>query len=1099
MTDRAPTRAPTPLPSESAIETLAHALSVRADLASDWVHRTLPMAPDGKYDPEYQPPKEAEADERNHARLTKVLNDFIRVLPKDTPLNPLEVIDALVDQARHPDSIDDRKGAFSAIFEIMSHLPPQSAPAKKLAHGALTLLYNTIPHPPATSLGPQYTYRQADGGGNNIQNPEIGQAGTPYARSVQTRSAIAPNALPDPGLVFDTLMRARDDEHNKKFVEHPGGNSSLTFAWATIVTHSLFRTNPKDWNINDTSSYFDLSPLYGINQKTQDAVRDKAQGRGLLYPDVFSEERLTFLPPAASALLVVWNRNHNYIAENLLRINERGKWRDPASLDEAARLAQDEEIFQISRLVNCGHFMSFIVNDYVAAFLGVSEGITSPLLDDAFAPMKESSGVPVTRGQGNQCSVEFNVLYRWHSVLSEKDRAWTTNVFTHVFGDAKPLSSLTLPEFRAGFIRAVSTLSPDPRTREFGGIKRDPRTQRFADADIARILQDATDAPAGAFRARGVQPELRVIEILGIEQARKWGCCTMNEFREFLGLKRFASFEEWNPDKKIAEAARKLYGHVDNLELYVGLECEDIMPLRPGVRLSSGFTLMRAILADALALIRGDRYFTTDFTPWNLTAWGFQDCKRDVHNGALGGELAKLLARHLPAYYPPNSVYTCFPFFTPDHMKKSLVKRDKAGAYTFTRPIPLAPVHVVSSIPGIRSVLENPKQFTAATEKKYAKKVVTALFPGPAAVEEHRAWYRGVVAKQIAREGFEYDGAEGRYVDVVKHVANGAAVRWAAERAFGISLRTDEKERGVLTADEVSEMLATIFTNDFLAVGDAEQAFSNAWAAGEAHKKLFALAYAAVKFAAPDSGPNLIEEAAAHFSAWVHPHKAQSFVDFVERLVESEPEAQWDKLAAQTVGIAIELFAGFTHGAVKVIDFYLGDSAERKQNRAHMAELVRAETAAADKQLLGYVREALRLNPPVPGLWRDCVENSVLIASEDKLSTQVSAGDRVWLSLANAFVNPADFPNPTTVDIDRPPISLGGREALTTAQHVTELTILEVVKAVFELPNVRRAAGDAGQLTGFTQVVNGTPTSMYLSPYGTVSRWPGSMNVVYDA
>ena len=31
---------------------------------------------------------------------------------------------------------------------------------------------------------------------------------------------------------------------------------------------------------------------------------------------------------------------------------------------------------------------------------------------------------------------------------------------------------------------------------------------------------------------------LRLVEILGIEQARAWGVCTMNEFRKFLGLKR---------------------------------------------------------------------------------------------------------------------------------------------------------------------------------------------------------------------------------------------------------------------------------------------------------------------------------------------------------------------------------------------------------------------------------------------------------------------------------------------------------------------------------------------------------------------------------
>ena len=47
------------------------------------------------------------------------------------------------------------------------------------------------------------------------------------------------------------------------------------------------------------------------DQQTQDLVRDKAAGRGLMYPDTFSEERLLFLPPAASVLLVILCRNHN--------------------------------------------------------------------------------------------------------------------------------------------------------------------------------------------------------------------------------------------------------------------------------------------------------------------------------------------------------------------------------------------------------------------------------------------------------------------------------------------------------------------------------------------------------------------------------------------------------------------------------------------------------------------------------------------------------------------------------------------------------------------------------------------------------------------
>jgi len=41
-----------------------------------------------------------------------------------------------------------------------------------------------------------------------------------------------------------------------------------------------------------------------------------------------------------------------YIATKLFEINERGTFIDPGLLDEAKMLAQDEEIFNIARLVN---------------------------------------------------------------------------------------------------------------------------------------------------------------------------------------------------------------------------------------------------------------------------------------------------------------------------------------------------------------------------------------------------------------------------------------------------------------------------------------------------------------------------------------------------------------------------------------------------------------------------------------------------------------------------------------------------------------------------------------------------------------------------
>ena len=74
----------------------------------------------------------------------------------------------------------------------------------------------------------------------------------------------------------------------------------------------------------------------------------------------------------------------------------------------------------------------------------------------------------------------------------------------------------------------------------------------FADDDIANLLQTATETVAGAYRARGNPAVLRVVEVMAMMQGRQWGVCSMNEFREFLGLKRFADFEDWNSNPEIA-------------------------------------------------------------------------------------------------------------------------------------------------------------------------------------------------------------------------------------------------------------------------------------------------------------------------------------------------------------------------------------------------------------------------------------------------------------------------------------------------------------------------------------------------------------------
>jgi hypothetical protein len=115
----------------------------------------------------------------------------------------------------------------------------------------------------------------------------------------------------------------------------------------------------------------------------------------------------------------------------------------------------------------------------------------------------------------------------------------------------------------------------------------------------------------GGFGARNIPTVMRVIEVMGIEQARKWNVASLNEFRKFFSLEPHKTFADINPDPEIARGLAELYDHPDFVEMYPGLLTESAkVPMVPGSGLCPGFTVSRAILSDAVTLVRGDRFYT---------------------------------------------------------------------------------------------------------------------------------------------------------------------------------------------------------------------------------------------------------------------------------------------------------------------------------------------------------------------------------------------------------------------------------------------------------------------------------------------------------
>ncbi|KAH7911753.1 heme peroxidase [Hygrophoropsis aurantiaca] len=922
--------------------------------------------------------------------LTRTTTDIEQVALRGPPLS-LNDLPVFIQAARNLNSgINDREFLLEKLLVLMSRLPNDSSFGKALQFHVIDILYKDLPHPPTSYLSTfklptlaliedsskhvPYVFRSADGSNYTGLAPSLGQAGQPYARSVSSVHITSLSELPDPGVVFDTLLR-RD---NGDFVPHPGGLSSLFFAFADLIIHNIFSTDPQNWRINTASSYLDLSVIYGNSQAQVDSVRRK-DGTGRLWDDVFANSRLLFMPPSVGALAVLMSRHHNYIADKILSINECGIFVFPPPLEDADRTAQCDEIFHRARLVNTAFFMQIILSDYVGSILGlVRDGLTwrlNPL--DAF---RESGHELSTRGGGNAVSLEFNMLYRWHAAISAHDEEWLTGLFDKVF-DGKDSKSMTSEDFQ----RAARTLvapGTDIRNWTFNNMMRNSEG-RFDDGELAKILHDATEHPAGAFRARGVPDVMRAVEILGMEQARAWGACTLNEFRKFMGLKPYHTFKEWNPDPAIYEAAESLYHDIDNLELHVGLQAEETKPPIPGAGLCPGYTVSRAILADAVCLTRGDRFLTVDFTPYNLTTWGYQHCIIDKSDGSFGGMLTGLLFRMLPKHYPAGSAYAHFPFMVPDFMRSRIseMPEKSIAAYNWSRPMVIDEEyrHSGAAYTHRLSILLQGKELSSSSIQAI---ISTATVSGVS----FETLTRSLIAQHAVKGSDSLP-----QIDIVKNVLNLLPAQWAAN-IIGLPVKTEKNPLGEYFDEHWYNLFADVSRYLFL---NEEPALD--WM---------------LKRKAIDATNRIIQHIRGHLhrlnDGIVSP---ATFYDYIltgvtgknaqsnallSKILASYKQLGIDGTADIIFAEAIPSAALFSAALTSVIDFYLTPGQEK--GLGELVTLSASSSPEANAQTLAYIHKALHCRFDAGGV------------GDGPLLSQLALGKHeIPLPFQNGLLSPSTF------------------------------------------------------------------------------------------
>lgn len=764
------------------------------------------------------PTKTGDGSQIAKTKSTGIFNDIIHARPSD-----VRTLIDLVKSAVTGDPVDDKSYLMERLVKLESVLPSTSKLRGLLDTEFVQMLYDDLQHPPAAILHNEHKYRAADGSHNNIMAPQIGAANTPYARSVRPQTLQNP-CLPDPADLFDNLM-ARDE-----FKPHPGKLSSMLFYLASIIIHDLFRTDHKDFTKSKTSSYLDLAPLYGSDQYEQNAMRTFQDGK--IKPDCFSSKRILGFPPGVGAMLIMFNRFHNHVVEQLASINESGRFTKPRSspANSASPIATaskrkradslkdgdkqrwqkyDNDLFQTARLITCGLYINIILKDYVRTILNLNRTTSDYDLDPRAAELKGPTGKSTT---GNQVSAEFNLVYRWHACVSEKDDKWTREEYQRLFPGKEP-SEVSMTEFLTVLGKWEAGMNSDPQKRPFANLDRSSDGS-FSDDELTTILADAVEDVAGSFGATNVPTILKAVEILGIQQARSWNLATLNEFRAFFNLEKHESFESINSDPKIATALKHFYDHPDLVELYPGLAVEEakyLTGMEAGSGLCTSYTISRAILSDAVALVRGDRFYMTDYTPNSLTNWGFTEVD-SVTTVDHGHVFYKLFLRAFPHHFQPNSVYAHFPFVVPEENRAILDQLGEGDKYNWDRPAAIQRPIFITSYAACKSISENQKDFKVTwgkaieflmhhggkrfgadfmlsgdgSDNARSREIMGSALHRGAWEDEVKTFYENITLQLLHDKSYKISGTN--QVDIVRDVGNLAQVHFASEVSSTFSI-----------------------------------------------------------------------------------------------------------------------------------------------------------------------------------------------------------------------------------------------------------------------------------------------------------------------
>ncbi len=348
--------------------------------------------------------------------------------------------------------------------------------------------------------------------------------------------------------------------HRTHFIPCPRSTALFSF-FAQWFTDSFLRTDPDDLRKTTSNHEIDLCQIYGLTASDTLILRSKTGGRlksqrigGTEYPVfLFKEDGLKvkdeFLglsyineqtgdyrfpitpdpgPVRKSKFFASGLERGNstifYSALNVTFLREHNRLCD--LVRKAEPTWDDDRLFEAARCTNIAMLLKVIIEDYI-----------NHLSTTAFKLFVEVGFAQRQRWyRTNRIAAEFNLLYRWHSLVPSE---------CFVNGHKLP------PEaFRFNNDALLS----------FG---------------LPSVLASASLQRAGKITLGNTAPFLLMAEQAALTKSRAWKVQSFNNYRERFSLPRLGSFKELTDDPALAAALERIYKSIDEVELITGLLAEE--------------------------------------------------------------------------------------------------------------------------------------------------------------------------------------------------------------------------------------------------------------------------------------------------------------------------------------------------------------------------------------------------------------------------------------------------------------------------------------------------------------------------------------------